>query len=391
MTATAAHKDLGAIAGIGSTEFSKDSGRSELKLASEAILAALADAGLTPRDVDGIAKFSWDNNDPVALATNLGIPRLRFFAEIPFGGGASVGVVLAAAMAVATGQADTVVAFRAMNERSGRGTPRFGQASRSRGARGPAAYHAPYGLFSPAQMVALAARRHMHLYGTESLHFGEIAVTCRSHANRNPAAMMFNRPMTLDDHQSSRMISSPLRLLDCCLETDGGVAMIITSLERARDLRAKPVRIVAGSMGGGAFNHREVVKNVESPETEATVIGDRVFGASGIDRKDIDVLYLYDHFTPLVLMALEEYGFCARGESKDFIAGGRLRWPDGDLPLNTSGGNLSEGYLHGMQNNLEAVRQLRGEAVSQVEGAQHAFVAAGNAVPTSAMVLRSDT
>jgi acetyl-CoA acetyltransferase len=384
----AALRDSTAIVGIGSTEFSKDSGRSELQLACEAILAAARDAGLAPSEIDGITKFSWDNNDPVRLSRNLGMPRLRFFAEVPYGGGASVGAAIAAALAVATGQAETVVAFRAMNERSGRGTPRFGQASRGRGARGTAAYHAPYGLFSPAQMVALAARRHMHLYGTESAHFGEIALACRAHANRNPDAMMFGRPMTLDDHQNSRMISSPLRLLDCCLETDGGVAMIITSSERARDLRAKPVLIAAGGMGGGPWNDREVVKNVESPETEATVIADRVFHAAGVEHSDIDALYLYDHFTPLVLMALEEYGFCRRGEAKDFVGGGRLRWPDGALPLNTSGGNLSEGYLHGMQNNIEAVRQLRGESRCQIENATHAFVAAGNAVPTSAMILR---
>jgi acetyl-CoA acetyltransferase len=277
-----------------------------------------------------------------------------------------------------------------MNERSGRGTPRLGQASQTPGASGVSGYLAHYGLFSPAQMVALAARRHMHLYGTQSTHFGEIAVACRTHANHNPQALMYGRPMTLEDHQNSRMISEPVRLLDCCLETDGGAALIITTPERAADRQTLPVYIMAGGMGGGAWNTRRIIKDVESPETEATVIARHLFDDAGITHDDIDVLFLYDHFTPLVLMALEEYGFCKRGEGKDFVTGGRLVWPEGNLPLNTSGGNLSEGYIHGMQNTIEAVRQLRGASRCQVPHAQFAFVAAGNAVPTSAMILRRD-
>jgi acetyl-CoA acetyltransferase len=384
-------KDKACIVGVGHTEYSRDSGRSEMSLACEAIRRAMNDAGMRPEDIDGIVKYSMDNNDPVFLAKNLRIPRLNFFAETLYGGGGGpVGSVVLAAMAVATGQAQAVVAFRAMNERSGRGTPRFGQASRAPGAAGVAGYLAPYGLFSPAQMVALAARRHMHLYGTQSRHFGEIAVACRAHANHNPNAVMYENPMTIDDHQNSRLISDPVRLLDCCLETDGGAAVIVATPERARDCKTRPIYIAAGGMGGGSWNTRRVVKNVESPETESTVIARHIFQDAGITHDDIDVLFLYDHFTPLVLMALEEYGFCNRGEGKDFVAGARLIWPDGKLPLNTSGGNLSEGYIHGMQNNIEAVRQLRGEARCQVPNAEFAFVGSGNAVPTSAMVLRRD-
>ena len=141
-------------------------------------------------------------------------------------------------------------------------------------------------------------------------------------------------------------------------------------------------------MGGGSWNHREVVKNVDSKETESTVIAQQIFRDADISHRDIDVLFLYDHFTPLVLMAFEEYGFCKRGEGKDYVGDGRLTWPKGDLPLNTSGGNLSEGYLHGMQNNIEAVRQIRGDSNCQVENVEHVFVASGNAVPTSAMILK---
>ncbi len=384
--------DRACIVGIGHTEYSKDSGRSELKLACEAISAAMRDAGLGPGDVDGIAKYTMDNNDPIEIARCLGLPSLRFFGEVAYGGGGGpVGTVMLAAMAVATGQAKAVIAFRAMNERSGRGTPRFGQAMVADTAAGPMSYLAPYGLFSPAQMVALAARRHMHLYGTESRHFGAIAVACRHHANLNPDAMMHGRPMTIDDHQSSRMISDPLRLLDCCLETDGGAAVIVTTPERARDLRQKPVFMAAGGLGGGGWNNRFMVRDIDAPDNEATVAGRRLFADAGISHDDIDVLFLYDHFTPMVLMQLEEYGFCARGEAKDFIGdGSRFLWPHGDLPLNTSGGNLSEGYLHGMQNIIEAVRQLRGTARTQVQDARYAFVTAGNAVPTSAMILRGE-
>lgn len=379
------------IVGIGHTEYSRDSGRSEMTLACEAIGAAIADAGLTPADIDGITKYTMDNNDPIDIARNLGIPELRYFAEVNYGGGGGpVGTIMLAAMAVATGQAKAVVAFRAMNERSGRGTPRFGQAGTAPGAAGVASYLSPYGLFSPAQMVAIAARRHMHLYGTESRHFGEIAVTCRHHANMNPNAMMHGRPMSIEDHQTSRVIADPLRLLDCCLETDGGAAVVITRADRARDMRHPRVFIAGGGLGAGHWNHRSILKDMDSRESESTVIAKHVFRDAGIKHSDIDVLFIYDHFTPLVMMAIEDFGFCKRGEGKDFVSHGRLRWPDGELPMNTSGGNLSEGYMHGMQNVIEAVRQLRGVARCQVKDARHAFVSAGNAVPTSAMILRNE-
>ncbi len=381
-------KDKAAIVGVGHTEYSKDSGRSEMSLAVEAIRNAISDAGLKPSDIDGIAKFTMDNNDHVLLAANLGITALRFFAEAPWGGGGGpVGSVLLGAMAVATGMADCVVAFRAMNERSGRGTQRFGRAMVREGAAGPRAYMEPFGLFSPAQSVALSARRHMHLYGTRSEHFGAIAVACRAHAQTNPNAVMRGRPLTIQDHQQSRMIADPLRLHDCCLETDGGAAVIITSAERARDLKQKPVYIMAGAFGATDRQTQSVVKFLEQPRSETSVAAKDLFARAGIAHKDIDACFLYDHFTPLVLMAFEELGFCERGEGGPFVSDGKLLWPNGSLPLNTSGGNLSEGYIHGMQNIVEAVRQLRGQAINQVEDAEIALVTSGNAVPTTAMIL----
>lgn len=381
-------KDKAAIVGVGHTEYSRDSGRSEMNLAVEAIRNACADAGIKPQDIDGIAKFTMDNNDVVHLAANLGIPALRFFGEAPWGGGGGpVGSVLLGAMAVASGMADCVVAFRAMNERSGRGTNRFGRAVVRKGAAGAAGYTEPYGLFSPAQQVALSARRHMHLYGTKSEHFGAIAVACRMHAQNNPNAVMRGRPLTIDDHQNSRMIADPLRLHDCCLETDGGAAVIVMSAERARDLKNKPVFIGAGAFGATEHNTQSMVRFLELPRSETSVAAKDLFARAGVSHSDIDLCFLYDHFTPLVLMAFEELGFCKRGEGGPFVSDGKLLWPNGSLPLNTSGGNLSEGYIHGMQNTIEAVRQLRGIAINQVKDAEVALVTSGNAVPTTAMIL----
>ena len=183
------------------------------------------------------------------------------------------------------------------------------------------------------------------------------------------------------------MIADPLRLLDCCLETDGGAAVVITSAERARDLKHKPAHIMAGAFGATNRNTQTMVKFIEQPETESTVIAKALFARAGIAHQDIDVCYIYDHFTPLVLMAFEELGFCKRGEGGPFLSDGKLLWPHGSLPLNTSGGNLFEGYIHGMQNTIEAVRQLRGQAINQVKDAGIALVASGTAVPTTAMIL----
>jgi acetyl-CoA acetyltransferase len=227
----------------------------------------------------------------------------------------------------------------------------------------------------------------MHLYGTKSEHFGAIAIACRIHAQTNPNAVMRGRPATLEDHQNSRMIADPLRLLDCCLETDGGAAVVITSAERARDLKHKPAYIMSGAIGATDSNTQTMVKIQEKPETESTVVAKALFARAGVAHKDIDVCYVYDHFTPLVLMAFEELGFCKRGEGGPFVSDGKLLWPNGSLPFNTSGGNLSEGYIHGMQNTVEAVRQLRGQAINQVKDAEIALVASGNAVPTTAMIL----
>jgi len=380
-------RNRAAIAGIGQTEFSKASGRSELQLACEATKAALDDAGLSPRDVDGLVTFTMDSNEEAEVARNLGIPMLTMFSRVPYGGGAACAVVMHAAMAVATGAADVVVCYRAFNERSGM---RFGGAGMASAMLPPwLDWYGPYGLLSPAAWVALHARRYMHEYGVTNEHFGRISVVDRKHAATNPAAWFYRRPITLEEHQQSRWIVEPvLRLLDCCQESDGGVALVVTTSERARDLRQTPAVIVAAAQG--AADDGELMTSYYRPEItglpEMGVAAKKLWSDSGLTPADIQTAFLYDHFTPFVLVQLEELGFCGRGEAKDFATIENLSL-GGRLPINTSGGLLGEAYIHGMNGISEAVRQIRGTAVNQVANVENVLVTAGTGVPTSALIL----
>jgi acetyl-CoA acetyltransferase len=383
-----------AIAGIGATEFSKDSGRSELRLAVEACRAALDDAGLRPADVDGMVTFSMDSNAEIAVARELGAGELTFFDLVGYGGGAACGTVQHAAMAVATGVASAVLCYRALNERSGR---RFGQvaAGALAGATSSAidnGWHYPMGLATPAATVAMAARRYMHAFGATSADFGAVAVADRRHAATNPAAWFYERPITLADHQESRWICEPLRLLDCCQETDGAVAVLVTSLERARSLEKAPVVIRAAAQGSGAnqYTMTSYYRDDLTGLPEMSVVARQLWAQAGLRPGDIRTAVLYDHFTPYVLMQLEELGFCARGEARHFIAGGAIEL-GGELPLNPHGGQLGEGYLHGMNGIAEAVRQVRGTAVNQVPGDGPVLITAGTGVPTSGLILGADS
>jgi acetyl-CoA acetyltransferase len=378
-----------AIVGIGATEFSKDSGRSELQLSAEATLSALADAGLTPKDVDGLVTFKMDNSSEIALARELGMGDLRFFSRIDYGGGAACGTVQQAAMAVATGVADVVVVYRGFNERSGQ---RYGQVQswaatqvNSNGLDNAWSY--PYGLSTPAATVAMQARRYMHEYGATSRDFGTVAVADRKHAANNPNAFFHDKPITIEDHQNSRLIADPLRLLDCCQESDGAVAMVVVSAERAKDLPQTPALITAAAQGSAADQfvmtsyYRD---NIGVPEMG--VVGRELWRQSGLGPDDMAMAVLYDHFTPYVLMQLEELGFCGRGEAPGFIADGAIEI-GGRLPINTHGGQLGEAYIHGMNGIAEGVRQIRGTSVNQVPDAENVVVTAGTGVPTSGLVL----
>jgi acetyl-CoA acetyltransferase len=382
-----------AIVGIGATEFSKDSGRSELRLAAEAVRTALDDAGLRPADVRGLVTFTMDSNAEVAVARELGVGELTFFSQIGYGGGAACATVHQAAMAVATGAADVVVCYRALNERSGR---RFGQvavgavtAPTSSGIDN--GWHYPMGLSTPAATVAMAARRYMHVYGATSADFGTVAVADRKHAAANPNAWFYGKPITPAEHQASRWIAEPLRLLDCCQESDGAVAIVVTSLDRARDLRADPAVILAAAQGAGPdqFTMTSYYRDELTGLPEMGVVARQLWQHAAVGPAEIRTAVLYDHFTPYVLMQLEELGFCARGEARHFIAGGGIEL-GGRLPVNTHGGQLGEAYIHGMNGIAEAVRQVRGTSVNQVAGDGPVLVTAGTGVPTSGLILGPD-
>lgn len=375
------------IVGIGQTEFSKESGRSELQLACEAVRAALDDAGLGPSDVDGLVTFSQDTTEELELGRNLGFGDITMFSRITYGGGAAAATVQQAAMAVASGVAECVVVYRAFNERSGL---RFGNIGGSLTTM-PLwlSWYSPFGLLSPASWVAVHARRYMHEYGVTNADFGRIAVVDRLHASTNPDAWFYERPITIDDHQNSPWVVEPVvRLLDCCQESDGGVALVVTSTERARDLRQPPAIITAAAQGATSDGemmtsyYRESVTGLP----EIGLVGRQLWRQSGLGPDDIDTAFLYDHFTPFVFVQLEELGFCGRGEAKDFATVDRLS-VGGELPINTSGGLLGEAYIHGMNGITEVVRQIRGTSVNQVDDVAHALVTAGTGVPTSGLIL----
>jgi acetyl-CoA acetyltransferase len=376
-----------AIAGIGATEFSKDSGRSELRLAVEATKAALDDAGIAPGEVDGLTTFTMDANEEIELARALGMGDITFFSRVGYGGGAACAIVHQAAMAVASGAAKTVVCYRALNGRSAR---RFGASAHAKATALSIHYGwlFPFGLTTPAGWVAMFAQRYMHEYGATSEDLGRVTVACREFAATNPAAYFHDQPITLEDHQASRWIVEPLRLLDCCQESDGGVAVVVTSAERARDLQQTPVVIEAASQGSAADQEEmtSFYRDDIAQLPESGLVGKRLWEESGLQPSDVQTAVIYDPFTPFVLLQLEEFGFCGRGEARDFVKDKGVG-PGGDLPINTNGGQLGEAYIHGMNGVTEGVRQLRGTGINQVDNVEHVLVTAGTGVPTSGLIL----
>ena len=375
-------KDRAAIVGIGYTEFSKNSGVSTLTLGLRAITAALEDAGVPLADLDGIATHRvGDSALPATLIQSLGLRDLRYYVDQWGGGSTSHSIVGQAALAIASGVADYVVCYRALNARS---EFRMGGTGRPPPDQVEFQYQAPYGYFAPPQQFAMAARAHMLRYGTTHEQMGAVAVQQRAHAVDNERALM-RRPITLEDYLNSRWVVEPFRLLDCCLETDGAVAVLVTSAERARDLRRTPILISGASWGAGQTLYSN---RVDPTETAAAQMAPRLFEMAGVGPRDVDVAELYDCFTYSVLVQLEDYGFCKKGEGGPYAASGALA-RGGELPVNTHGGNLSEVYLLGLTHIAEAVRQLRGESTSQVEDAEVALVTAGPSnLPTSSLLLR---
>ncbi|MBX6419414.1 MAG: lipid-transfer protein [Nevskia sp.] len=373
-----------AVAGIGATEFSKNSGRSELQLAAECSKAALDDAGLHPADVDGMITFTLDGSDEINLARCLGVKDLAYTTRIPGGGAAAAATLYQAMAVVEAGLCEVVLIWRAMNERS---QYRFGQPHtqaagfQAGNGTGSLFWCMPFGAQTPASWEALAAQRYMQRYGVTNEDFGRVSVVQRRHAATNPAAWFYRKPITLEEHQSSKWIVAPvLRLLDCCQESDGGVALVVTSLSRARDLKQPPVRI-AGACQSIPYNV-EVISNyyhadlATMPEAEGTAR--RLWAQTGLKPADMQCAMIYDAFTPQVFKQLEAFGFCGRGEAREFVKDGHIAL-GGRLPINTNGGLIGEAYIHGMNNIAEGVRQVRGTSVNPVPDVEHVLVSSGMA------------
>ncbi len=386
------HRDRCAISGIGSTDFSRDSGRSDLTLATQAALAAITDAGLTPQDIDGIVRCDSDLVWPNDLVESLGMTKLEYFGAAGPGGVAPCGLVGQAVAAIVSGQATNVLVYRALNGRSGR---RYGLspvvADRVGGGGTYDEYFLPYGLLTPGQIFALIAQRHMLEFGSNEKDLGHIAIACRNRAIANPEAQMYGRPLTMDDYLAARMISWPLRLFDFCLETDGACAVVVTSTERALDAPRPPALIRAVAQGSLVAPQPGIQFPVVLRESITTLpakpTADTLYRRAGLGPADIDVAQLYDCFTITVLLQLEDFGFCAKGEGGAFASSGAIEH-GGQLPINTGGGHLSGGYIHGMNHIVEGVKQIRGESTSQVEGAETCLVTSTPLPPGSALILR---
>jgi acetyl-CoA acetyltransferase len=404
-------KDKAAIAGIGRTEYTKR-GQSypetEMSMACTAILAALDDAGLTINDLDGFSIYS-SSCDPAAVGAELGVPEIRWATTTTSGGGGCVGALGVAAAAIDGGMADTVVTLmtlQQLNKRLGGsavggmlGYALMSDSASPYGSSGiapSAAFTANNGLLSPGHSFAQITSRHMHMYGTKREHFAEVCMSTRDNAIKRPTSLR-TEPLALDDYFNARMINDPLCLFDYTMESDGAVAVITTSTERARDLKQPPVLISAASHGGSGRWGPALFKYFQTPDDEFASSGHRpvakrMYEMAEIGPSDVDVALLYDHFSPMIIMQLEDYGFAPIGEGGPFVGDGNIRYGTGSIPVNTHGGNLSEAYIIGMTHVYEAVEQMRGTAINQVAGAEHALVTGGPAgLPVSGAILRKDS
>lgn len=383
--------DACAVVGIGTTEYTKRSGVSPTALAAEAALNAIADAGLDPADVDGFVRSDYDEASAVALADALGVDDIAYWGQTGPGGSGPCAMVGQAVAAITSGQAETVVVYRALNGRSGR---RLGKGVSVQGGVGGASSYlelfSPYGVTSPGQFFAMIARRHMNELGLTQEALAEIAMVCRRRANANPAAQMFDRELTLEDYYASRMISDPLRLFDFCLETDGAAALVVTSAERARDLAQKPALIRSVAQGTGVRvgpgQMYPVLMGESLDHLTSRRTAQRLYERAGLAPSDVDVAQIYDCFTVTVYLQLADYGFCKPDEVSAYIESGALDL-GGPIPINTAGGQLSESYIHGMNHIVEGVRQIRGTSTSQVPGAEVSLVTSAPPPGASALLL----
>ena len=377
-----------AVVGIGQTTLGKGLPDTELSLACQAVSIALDDAGIAPAEVDGLASFTLEDNREVEVARNVGRGDITWFSQVGYGGGAACGVVGQAAMAVATGQAEVVVAWRARKRADPSSRPWAQVGGRLNGSH---QWTRPFGLLRPVDEIAMLTRRYMYEYGATRDHLANVALAFRKHANRNPVAAMYEKPLTRRQYLDARWISEPLCLFDNCLETDGALAVVVTSAERARDLATTPAYVHAFAQGIPPQHQTMTNFFTDDPlRGPAWACASRLWGNADVGPADVKVAQLYDAFSPLIPLSLEGYGFCERGEGGSFTDDGNLEWPNGRLPTNTAGGGMSEAYVHGFNLVLEGVRQIRGTSTSQVDDADVSLVTSGEGVPTSALLLTVD-
>jgi acetyl-CoA acetyltransferase len=384
-TESSQYRRKAAIVGVGCTEFSKNSGRSELHNAVLAVKTAADDAGLKLKDIDGLIFHNMDRVNEVQMVDTLGLDNVRFTFESVQGAGGNCGAIGLAGLAVLAGKANYVAVYRSLN---GRSQDRYGSARGSRYADGPAAWRAPFGLVMASHQIAMRVRRYMIETGAQSRHFGAVSVAFRKHASVNPDAYFYGKPITLEDHQASPVFVDPLRRLDITPEYDAAGAVIVTSAERAADLRQRPAYIAGWAQATGRRQdpmiaaYRQNITDID----EARLATEEAFAMAGITHEDVQVLQIYDHFAPMVVLALESMGFCGRGEGYEFVQNGGIEI-GGRLPVNTHGGNLGEGYIHFMNHIREGVRQIRGTSPNQVPSCEVSFLMPGYGVTTSALVL----
>ena len=345
-----------AVTGVGETAYTRTTDKSALALSLEASLAAIRDAGLDPKDIDGVIPYGAGGLVAEDFITNFGLPDLRYSAQTPMGGASAVAALQTAAMAVATGVANHVLlTIGRGGMHGGKITDRLQQMPQMHVV---GEFEMPLGTNAPAQFYAHMARRHMELYGTTSEQFAEVALACRANAMLNDRAMM-RKPMTLADHQASRMIAEPFRLFDCCLESAGATAVVVSATERAKDCMHHPI-LISGVAEGHPDSPSAITQREDMTTLGIARAAPIAFAMADVTHADIDVAEIYDCFTYIVLCQLEDMGFCAKGEGGEFVSNGRLQ-RDGALPINTHGGLLSEAHLAGMNHIVELVRQLRGQ------------------------------
>ena len=379
-------KEVAAITGVGETFYARGvSLRSSLGLQLEASLAAIQDAGLSPRDIDGVIPMSNGSALAEDFITDFGISDLRFSATVPMGGASPVAALQLAAAVINAGICRHVLLPTGRDGRGGNASARVRQLHAFRTV---AEFEMPLGAFAPVQLYAALARRHMETFGTTSRDFAEIAVATRRHAMTHPNAIM-KKAMTVADHQQSRMISDPFRLLDCSLENHGAAAVVVSAAGPAREMRNKPVWIMA-TAEGHPDSPLSITQRPDLTRLGIARAADRAFAIAGISRADIDVAEIYDCFTYIVLCQLEDLGFCEKGEGGQFVRNGNIS-VGGTLPVNTHGGALSQGHMVGMNHVVELARQLRGEAANQVADARIGLVTGfGDMGDGSIAIMRRD-